>query len=79
MAAATRFSTDSESLMESRQSLFDDSSTGSEELTKKLPQVSSPESNKSFSPELSRKDSSEIIAEIEELVKTVVPAELGML
>ena len=78
MAAATRFSTDSESLMESRQS-FDDSSTGSEEFAKKLPQVSSPESNKSVSPKSSSKVSSEMIAEIEELVKTVVPDELGTL
>mmetsp|Transcript_17274 Transcript_17274/g.30411 ORF Transcript_17274/g.30411 Transcript_17274/m.30411 type:complete len:948 (+) Transcript_17274:1428-4271(+) len=76
MAAATRFSTDSESLMESRQSLLDDSSTGSEEFAKTLPRVSSPETNKSFSPESRSKDSSEIIAEIEELVKTVVPDEL---
>ena len=79
MAAATRFETDLESLMESKQSMFDDSSTGSEESAKKLPVVSSTESSKSFSPEVRSKVSSEIIAEIEELVKTVVPAELGML
>ncbi|KAL7539791.1 hypothetical protein ACHAXR_009606 [Thalassiosira sp. AJA248-18] len=77
MAAASRYenSSDTESLMESRQSIFDESLVSLAEPTAEPEDPISQKPSPYSSPE-SNDEKAEIRAEIEELVKTVVPDEL---